>query len=203
MYLIKTPPIAKKIFCDYVWDIPTDEKVLYFTFDDGPIPEVTPMVLDILNDFSAKATFFCVGENVTKYPKIFDRILAEGHSVGNHTHNHLNGWQTPKNVYLDNIDQCAKVVQSKLFRPPYGKISREQAHVVKSNYKIIMWDILCGDFDRKVTAHDCFERMKKYATPGSIIVLHDSLKTHQCVKDALPATLKFFLDQGYRFERIV
>ncbi len=203
MYLVKTPPIAKKIFCDYVWDIPTEEKVLYFTFDDGPIPEVTPMVLDILRDFSAKATFFCVGDNVRKYPKIFERILSEGHSVGNHTFHHLNGWKTPKEIYLDDVEQCHKLVSSKLFRPPYGKITREQAHTLKSDYKIIMWDILCGDFDRRVTSNDCFARMKKHASPGSIIVLHDSLKTQKCVRQALPTTLQFFMDQGYRFERIV
>lgn len=202
MYLVKTPPIAKKIFCDYLWDIPTDEKVLYFTFDDGPIPEVTTMVLDILKDFSAKATFFCVGENVQKYPEIYQRILADGHAIGNHTQNHLNGWKTPKDVYLKNVSECSKLVESKLFRPPYGKITREQANALKPHYKVVMWDILCGDFDRKVSSQDCFARMKKHATPGSIIVLHDSIKTKECIQTALPKTLAFFQEQGYRFEKI-
>ncbi len=202
MYLVKTPPLAKKIFCDYLWDIPTEEKVLYFTFDDGPIPEVTPMVLDILKDYSAQATFFCVGENIEKHPHIFQRILDENHAVGNHTHNHLNGWKTPKDVYINNVSKCQKLVNSKLFRPPYGKITREQANTLKSQYTIVMWDILCGDFDKKVTSKNCFGRMKKHAVPGSIIVLHDSIKTKNCVQKALPETLEFFQKQGYRFEKI-
>ncbi len=202
MYLVKTPAIAKQLFCDYLWDIPTNEKVLYFTFDDGPIPDVTTMVLDILNDFSAKATFFCVGENVERNPKIYQRILDDGHTVGNHTFNHLNGWKTPKDVYLNNVAKCSKLVNSKLFRPPYGKITREQASFIKPDYKIVMWDILCGDFDQKVSSKDCFARMKKHAKPGSIIVLHDSVKTKNCVQAALPETLAFFLEQGYRFDAL-
>lgn len=202
MYLVKTPKLAKKLFSDYVWDIPTDEKVLYFSFDDGPIPHVTAMVLDILEEFSAKATFFCVGENVQKYPKIYERILRCDHAVGNHTYNHLNGWQTPNDVYLDNIHKCRKVVQSNLYRPPYGKITKEQAGVLKQDYRIIMWDIMCGDFDHNVTSDNCFERIKKHAEPGSIIVLHDNIKTEECVRSALPKTLEFFASQGYRFDKI-
>ncbi len=202
MYLVKTPNIAKQLFCDYTWDIPTDEKVLYFSFDDGPNPEVTDMVLGILKSYNAKATFFCVGDNVEKHPKIFDRILLDGHTVGNHTYNHLNGWKTPKEIYIKNINKCREVVQSNLFRPPYGKITREQAQVLKGDYKIVMWDILCGDFDGRVSSENCFDRMKKHAVPGSIIVLHDSEKTKECVQSALPKTLDFFLEQGYRFDAI-
>ena len=151
MYLVKTPPIIKTIFSDFVWSMDTDSKEVFITFDDGPIPELTPWVLDELKKYDFKATFFCVGDNVRKYPEIYQRIIAEGHSVGNHTYNHLNGWNNDLDTYLENIKKCDKVVSSDLFRPPYGKMKPNQSAVIKTEKSINMWDVLSGDFDQTIS----------------------------------------------------
>lgn len=199
MYLAKTPAFIQRLFPDYTWRIPTQERVLYLTFDDGPIPEVTPWVLDMLRTYNARATFFCVGENVQRYPEIFDRIIQEGHSVGNHTHQHLNGWNTEPGVYLDNVQQCATFVPGKLFRPPYGRLRPAQAGALKKMYRIILWDVLSGDFDQSIQAEECFQNIIRHSRPGSIVVLHDSLKSERNLRYALPALLEFYTKKGWKF----
>lgn len=202
MYFVRPPFLLKKIYEDCVWDIPTKEKVLYMTFDDGPIPEVTPWVLDLLRKYNAKATFFCIGENVKKNPAIFQRIADDGHTIGNHTYNHRNGWQVPNEHYFNNVKRGAKFISSKLFRPPYGKIKRSQSKVLQQDYTIIMWNVLCGDFDKDTSKKDCLRNAVKYTDKGSIIVFHDSLKAADNLFHVLPIFLRFFSQRGYRFEAI-
>lgn len=202
MYLIKTPDIIQRLFSNYTWCKPENEKVVYFTFDDGPIPDVTEWVLDQLDVFDAKGTFFCVGENVVKYPSIYQRILAEGHSVGNHTFNHLNGWNEDYLTYLRNIKKCSQVVDSKLFRPPYGRLKPKQALYLQRYYKIIMWEILSGDFDPKISPQKCYENIVNNVKSGSIVVLHDSLKSEKNLRYALPKALSTLKAKGYSFKAI-
>jgi len=201
MYLVKTPPFIQFIFSKLVWRFANTKKV-YLTFDDGPIPEATPFVLDLLKQENIKATFFCVGENVEKYPDIYQRILAEGHSVGNHTYNHLNAWKTDKKKYLANIDQASKYIESNLFRPPYGKISPSLSRQISDKYDIIMWDVLSGDFDTNLSAKDCLENVKSNSKEGSIIVFHDSIKAIEKLKYVLPLTIQFFKEKGLSMDKI-
>ena len=203
VYLIKTPQFIQNLFPSFTWRIPTTDKVLYLTFDDGPIPEVTPWVLDQLNQFGAKATFFCVGENIDKHPNIFDRVKEEGHSLGNHTYNHLNGWTTDNLPYFHNIRKCARKIDSDLFRPPYGKLKPRQVQFLSRHYRIVMWDILSGDFDPDISADQCYTNVESNAGPGSIIVFHDSIKAMPKLKVVLPKILKHFSRLGYRFEPMV
>ncbi len=186
----------------YLWQAESPAKVIYLTFDDGPIPEVTPWVLDTLAQYGAKATFFCVGENVERNPDIFQRLLAEGHAVGNHTYNHWNGWQTDTARYCNNIKKCSGVVKSHLFRPPYGRITATQRRYVQRYYRIVMWDVLSGDFDPEITPEACWVNVRDNAERGSIIVFHDSRKAEERLRYALPRTLEHFAAQGYRFEAI-
>lgn len=202
MYLVKTPKIVQRLFPRMVWCLPCDVPTLYLTFDDGPIPEVTPWVLNVLAQYGAKATFFCVGENVDKYPHIYEQVKKAGHALGNHTYNHLNGWVTNESDYLLNVQQCAKRVSSNLFRPPYGRLRLGQANRIHHEYEIIMWDVLSGDFDAQLKPEDCFENVIKYTQNGSIIVFHDSIKASKNLMFALPKVLAHFHANGYRFEVI-
>ncbi len=202
MYLTKTPAFIQSLFPDYIWRLPTSEPILYLTFDDGPIPDVTEWVLDQLSHFDAKATFFCVGENVQRHPDVYQRILSEGHAVGNHTHHHKNGWQTDKMQYLDNIAQCAKHVDSPLFRPPYGRLKPNQAKQIKQKYKVVMWDVLTGDFDPTIDAEECYHNILKSTKPGSILVFHDSIKAEATLKKVLPRVLKYYSELGYTFKAL-
>ena len=176
MYLVKTPRLIQNLFPNFKWSIPTKEKTVYLTFDDGPIPKVTPWVLDQLKAFGFKATFFCVGDNIKKYPEVFERIINEGHSVGNHTYNHLNGWTSDNINYFHNIRACAQQMNTKLFRPPYGRLKPKQAQFLQRHYDIIMWSLLSGDFDPNISKEMCLENVVSNLYPGSIIVFHDSLK---------------------------
>ncbi len=209
-YFIKTPWWLKKIYSRYTWSLPTSEKILYLTFDDGPHATVTPFVLDTLQQYQAKATFFCIGKNVAEQHAVYKRILEEGHAVGNHTHNHYNGWKTDDQVYINNILEAAKWIDSHLFRPPYGRISGFQAKNLqqlslnKSTQKtnIIMWDVLSADFDTTISGEDCLKHVIGKATKGSIIVFHDSEKAFPRLQYALPKTLAYFSEQGYSFRAI-
>ena len=165
-----------------IWEIKTSSKDVYLTFDDGPDPEVTPWVLDQLKAHNAKATFFCVGENVDKYPEVYKRILAEGHAVGNHTYNHLNGWETPYDKYIVNVKKCGHTFGSLLFRPPHGRMTRKQIRKLRSRYKIIMWSLLSGDFDKSISVTECAYNTVQYTEPGNIIVFHDSQKSKETSK---------------------
>ncbi len=189
-----------------MWDLSTEKKELFLTFDDGPIPEVTPWVLETLKKHRAKATFFCIGDNVRKHPDLFKQILTEGHAVGNHTFKHRNGWKTPTKAYLEDIRRCQEVMvsnsgSSTLFRPPYGKCTSAQSKaILKQNQQIIMWSIISKDYKAGLTKEQCFHRIKKKAKPGSIIVFHDSLKAEINMKYALEKTLEAFSD--YKFKKI-
>jgi peptidoglycan-N-acetylglucosamine deacetylase len=207
-YFVKTPWWLKKFYPGRVWDIETTEKIIYLTFDDGPHPVVTPFVLDELKKYNAKATFFCIGNNVTEYPAIYKRILNEGHRTGNHTQNHLNGWKSKNDVYLDNIAEAANHINSELFRPPYGRIKKSQAEkigtVIKNKEpKIIMWSVLSGDFDIAINNDKCLQNVMKNTKAGSIIVFHDSEKAYPKLEYALPKALKLFYEQGYSFGKLV
>jgi len=203
MYLVKTPSIIKKMFSSFVWDIPTKEKILYLTFDDGPHEKATPFVLDELKKHHAKATFFCIGKNVVQYPAIYQRILDEGHAAGNHTQHHLNGWKTKTNEYINDIREAANIIQSDLFRPPYGKIKRSQSSKVNSeSFSIIMWDVLSGDFDLNVSKEKCLQYVLNNAIGGSIIVFHDSTKAFEKLQYVLPKVLGYFTEKGYQFQAI-
>lgn len=202
MYLVKTPKLIQALMPAYLWRVPTHEKVLYLTFDDGPIPQVTPWVLEILRHYGAKATFFCVGENIQRYPEILRQLLAEGHSAGNHTHNHLNGWHTDNRVYFNNVRHCARLVKSNLFRPPYGRLLPSQRAFLQRHYRIVMWDVLSGDFDSGLSADQCYENVLAHTQPGSIVVLHDSIKAETKLRHVLPEILQHFTSEGYRFEAL-
>lgn len=202
MYLSKTPRLLQNILRSYTWYIPTAEKVVFLTFDDGPIPEATPWVLDTLRIFDAKATFFCVGDNVRKHPEVFQQILAEGHAVGNHTFNHLKGWKTDTSEYIDNVEKCAEMVESPLFRPPYGALKPSQTKQLKSQYRIVMWDVISGDFDPNISPEQCLQNVLENIQPGSIVLFHDSLKAEKRMRFALPRVLEKMAAEGWRFEKL-
>lgn len=201
MYLIKTPWWLKKWYSNFIWNIPSNDKIIYLTFDDGPHPTITPYVLNTLQQYNAKATFFCIGKNVEQHTTIYNNIIAQQHTVGNHTQNHLNGWKNKDEIYLNDIQQAAKNIDSKLFRPPYGRITKFKAKLlIKQGYKIVMWDVLSGDFDIHLSKEACAENVLLNATNGSIIVFHDSQKAKERLEYALPKVLDFFSKQGYQFK---
>jgi peptidoglycan/xylan/chitin deacetylase (PgdA/CDA1 family) len=196
-----------KFFPSLVSHIRTSERILFLTFDDGPVPEATPGVLELLKKFNAKATFFCVGSNVIKYESIYKQVINEGHSTGNHTFHHLNGWTCNKASYLENVVLCAKAIQSNpsaknFFRPPYGKLRFSQYAALKNEYKIFLWDVLTRDWESDRSAESCFERIKKNVRPGSIIVFHDSVKAKERMLPALEMTLEHYSSLGFRFEAL-
>ncbi|MBA2562247.1 MAG: polysaccharide deacetylase family protein [Chitinophagaceae bacterium] len=205
LYLIKTPWWLKKMYSGCIWDIKTDEKKLYLTFDDGPDPFATPFVLEQLKKYNAKATFFCIGKNVKEYFNLYSQMIEEGHKPGNHTYDHLNGWHTKDREYLENIAKAKQIIDSKLFRPPYGKISKFQLAQLKADrYKLktIMWSVLSGDFDNKISAENCFLNVTRNAKAGSIIVFHDSKKCFAKIQMALPKVLQYFSEKGFQFNAI-
>lgn len=202
MYFVKTPPLIKTLFSDYFWNNEQSADKIYLTFDDGPVPEVTPWVLDLLKSYNFKATFFCVGENVIKHKAIFNRILDEGHCVGNHTFNHLNGWRTDTASYIENVSKCNIFTESPLFRPPYGKLTPKQASILRQDYTVVMWDVLSGDFDTQITPERCVQNVLNNSTNGSVIVFHDSLKAWDKLKIALPVVLEYFNQKGLRSENM-
>jgi peptidoglycan-N-acetylglucosamine deacetylase len=199
MYLVKSPFWLKWLYPSLTWNKSRVDKTIYLTFDDGPIPVVTPFVLRTLKKFNAQATFFCIGDNVQKHPEIYQQVVQEGHKVGNHTFNHLNGWKTDDAEYINNIAKCADLVHSNFFRPPYGQGKRSQYSILNTQYSIIMWDVLSGDFDELITAEKCLKNVIKYTRNGSIVVFHDSLKAFPRLEHALPAALDYWHRQGYRF----
>jgi peptidoglycan/xylan/chitin deacetylase (PgdA/CDA1 family) len=206
-YWVKTNTFIKKIFSSYFWDIPNNRNEVYLTFDDGPIPVITDWVLSELEKHNASATFFCIGKNIQENPEVFKRIIKNGHAIGNHTHNHLDGWTTKTKHYLKNIELCSQTMANEdfhfgenqktpLFRPPYGKIKRSQTlELKKLGYKIIMWDILSADFDTEITKEECLNNVLKNASSGSIIVFHDSKKAFEKLHYVLPKVLDF-LDEN-------
>lgn len=202
MYLVKTPQFIQTLFPNFVWKIPGGEDEIYLTFDDGPIPEVTPWVLDLLRRNDAQATFFCVGDNIRKHPDVFSAVLADGHSTGSHSFHHLNGWTTENIQYFHDVRNGARAAKTALFRPPYGRLTRRQAMFLQRHYDIIMWDVLSADFDEQLSGEQCFQNVTAHAGPGSIIVFHDSLKAEAQLKWALPKVLDHFGSRGFRFKAI-
>jgi peptidoglycan-N-acetylglucosamine deacetylase len=200
MYPVKPPPLIRWLTQKWLtWDMPAEGQKIYLTFDDGPVPEVTPEVLRILEHHHAKATFFCVGENVQKYPQLFDSVKAAGHGLGNHTFNHLPAWRSPAGDYLRNVDECRKVVNSRLFRPPHGQLTPWLIHELSPHFKIILWTVLTGDFDQQVSPERCAENALRNTRPGAIVVFHDSIKASKNMLFALPVFLEHFKSRGAEF----
>jgi peptidoglycan-N-acetylglucosamine deacetylase len=206
--MFRSPIILPWLYPDLIWKIPTQEKKLYLTFDDGPVPEVTEFVLDELTKAKAKATFFCIGDNIRKHPDVFRKISKDGHTIGNHTFNHLKGWNTTVAEYVDNVKLCdneLSIVNYQLsiplFRPPYGRITRPQIKALK-DYKIIMWDVLTHDYSKNISPNRCLNGSIAATRQGSIIVFHDSLKAERNMRYALPRFLDHFSNKGFTFEGI-
>ncbi|HKJ07396.1 MAG TPA: polysaccharide deacetylase family protein [Flavobacteriaceae bacterium] len=212
-YFVKTPYFIKLLLYKYVWHMPKKHNAIYLTFDDGPTPTITPWVLDQLKKYNAKATFFCIGKNIEKYPEIFKQIIAEGHTIGNHTYNHVNATKNTKEVYLNSIKKTEKILykhlgeenisNTKLFRPPYGVLNFKQANsILKLGYKIIMWDVLSADFDKNAPKEKCLNNVIKNTESGSIIVFHDSDKSADKLKFILPKVLDYYSFKGCSFKSI-
>ena len=211
-YLVKTPSLIKFVFRNLVWSFSKKEKVIYLTFDDGPTPEITEWTLQELNKYNAKATFFCIGKNIQQHPEIFQKIIENNHSIGNHTHNHLNGIKTTTSNFIKNIEDSENCIQknsklktqnSKLFRPPYGKLRFSQSRKIREKgYKIIMWDVLSADFDTSISKKKCLENVIRNTKNGSVIVFHDSEKATKNLQFVLPQVLEYYTYKGFAFNRI-
>ena len=202
-YFVKTPLLLKKLYPECLWHVKTQDKILYLTFDDGPDPQATMFVLNELKKYNARATFFCVGKNVKEHFDIYKQIINAGHKPGNHTYNHLNGWKTKDKIYLDDIRNASDIIDTHFFRPPYGKITKFQLKALQGkNFMLrpVMWDVLSGDFDLKISAENCYLNVINHSQPGSIIVFHDSLKAFSRLEYALPRVLKFFTEKKYEFK---
>ncbi|WP_454801584.1 polysaccharide deacetylase family protein [Mucilaginibacter phyllosphaerae] len=202
MYLVKTPWWLKKLYPQLIWNTKPGARCIYLTFDDGPIPIVTPFVLNILKKYNARATFFCIGDNVSKHPDVFAEVKKAGHAIGNHTYNHLRGWATDSQTYLENYLKADAVLDTPLFRPPYGRIKRKQIKMLKQarpDIQIIMWDVLSGDFDMALNRSESLNYVLKNAADGSIVLFHDSLKAFHKLEYVLPLVLEHFTKQGYTF----
>jgi peptidoglycan/xylan/chitin deacetylase (PgdA/CDA1 family) len=208
-YWVSTGSFIKALFSKYVWAIPNQENKIFLTFDDGPIPEITEWVLEELKKYDAKATFFCIGNNIEKNPAIFNKILADGHAIGNHTFNHRNGWKSSLEDYIEEVRLCDLQIKAHtpkgglLFRPPYGKLKPAQAmELRKKGYKIIMWEVLSADFDHSISPQKCLKNVISNTTSGSVVVFHDSIKGYENLKYTLPIALKYWHQKGYQFEGI-
>lgn len=205
LYLVKTPWWLQKLYPECTWQMSGAEKIIYLSFDDGPHPSATPFVLDELKKLDAKGTFFCIGKNVEENTAIYKRILDEGHAVGNHTHQHLNGWITPEDAYLEDIVEAGKLIASNLFRPPYGKVTKAQLKKLSAKPYLlspVMWTVLSGDFDPRLSKENCLNNVLHKTTKGSIIVFHDSGKAFEKLQFVLPKVLSFFTEKGFQFKTI-
>jgi peptidoglycan-N-acetylglucosamine deacetylase len=206
----RTPFFLPWFYPSLIWKMPVQEKELYLTFDDGPVSGPTEFVLETLHKFGAQATFFCIGENIRKYEQVFKQIIRHGHTIGNHTFNHLNGWKTKTREYDENVKRChheiaahglSEVSSLKLFRPPYGRISRDQIKAL-SDYHIIMWDVLSVDYDKNLMPEKCLKNTIGATRPGSIVVYHDSFKAEKNLVFALPRYLEYFAERGFTFKSL-
>ena len=200
MKLFKIPQFVKWIYPKRIWGISVSEPIVYLTFDDGPIPEITPWILDFLKSKNIKATFFCVAENVLKYPKIYNRIFKEGHSVGNHSFDHNNGYKTDYVSYIESFEKADSIIKSNLYRPPYGKMTKRQERQIRKTHKIIMWSWLSYDFDELVSIEKILKKAKCQVKPGSILVLHDNTKIIERTKLLLPQLVELLVQKGFKFE---
>ncbi len=191
------PRFLRYLFKHTLWQKKTSSKVIYLTFDDGPTPEITTQVLDILDKYDWKATFFCVGENVHKYPEIYQEVLRRGHRTGNHSYNHLKGYKYSCDEYVENVNKASTLIDSKLFRPPYGRITFQQIKALRKDYQIIMWDVITHDYDKQLSPHQVLNNVKNNLRKGSIVVFHDSVKAKSNVLTALPPAIEFWKENGY------
>lgn len=206
-YWVKAPAWLKKILPKgLIWNMPaTPEPTVYLTFDDGPHPTITQFILDQLAAYNAKGTFFCIGKNVVLYPEAYQKLITAGHTIANHTHNHLNGWKTNPQDYIDNIQVAAQHISSHAFRPPYGRIRRSQVKMLQAlspNWKIYMWDVLSADFDTQITGEKCLDNVLKHIRPGSIVVFHDSDKAWERMSYALPHVLAHCKKQNWQMKAL-
>lgn len=199
MYTVRSPLLLRWLYPTLTWHQSRTEKRIFLTFDDGPIPDVTPFVINTLKSYDIKGTFFCVGENIKKHPDLFDQLVENGHRIGNHTYNHLNGWQTADDIYLQNVAKCQQLTGTDLFRPPYGRGRRSQYRQLHTSHRIIMWDVLSGDFDLKLRPEKCLRNVIRHARNGSIVVFHDNIKAIPRITYALPRAIEHWLDEGYTF----
>ncbi len=199
---VHLPRIITNWFLEAIWHIDDGQKTVYLTFDDGPVPEITDWVLSLLKQENIQATFFVVGENAFKHPEVFQRVLEEGHVVGNHTYNHLQGIKTANYEFFKNIEKADKLVKSNLFRPPHGWLTRKQYKFLSIKYKIIMWDVISCDYDKKLPGEKVVKNVLKFVRPGSIITFHDSIKAEKNLRYALPIVIKKLKEQGYSFKKI-
>jgi hypothetical protein len=207
-FWVKTNSIVKRLFFNQIWDIPNTEKKVFLTFDDGPTPEITEWVLNVLETHQIRATFFCIGHNIEKHPELFKKVIAAGHQIGNHTFNHLKGWKTDNSTYIRNVKACEDTIvkysdgkiNSRLFRPPYGKIKPSQSRLLrKQGYRIIMWDVISMDFDKTITPEKCLQNVIENVEQGSIIVCHDSVKAFGNLEYLLPKVIQNLQERGFRF----
>ena len=196
---IQFPDVLRPFLGKLLWRKNPSEKVIYLTFDDGPVPEVTPLVLDLLDEYNLKATFFCVGENVEKYPEVYKEVLRRGHKTGNHTYNHLKGIAVSTNEYVTNVEKAATQIDSKLFRPPYGRIKNSQKKALLEDYEIVMWDIITRDYDSRLSPVSIMQNIKRYSRNGSLVVFHDSIKAERNMLTVLPLAIEYWNSKGYRF----
>jgi peptidoglycan/xylan/chitin deacetylase (PgdA/CDA1 family) len=202
MFIEQPPWIYRVFFPGTVWRVRPEEKCVYLTFDDGPVPELTPWVLDVLDSYHIKATFFCVGDNVRKHPDIYRMVLERGHRVGNHTFNHIQGVSNRSKDYLKNVAKAAEWIESDLFRPPHGHMRMPQLLQLKKAYRLIMWDVVTRDYSPHMTSQGVINVIKKYTRNGSIIVFHDSLKAKGRIEEALPQSIEWLIAQGYQFKML-
>ena len=197
---VQFPDLLRPFMGKLLWRKNTSEKVIYITFDDGPVPEVTPLVLDLLDEYNLKATFFCVGENVEKYPEIYNEVLRRGHKTGNHTYNHLKGVSVSTEEYVANVQKASGIIDSKLFRPPYGRMNYKQRKALKGEYEIVMWDLITQDYNKKLSPNTIMQNIKRYSRNGSLVVFHDSIKAERNMLTVLPRAIEYWNSRGYRFD---
>jgi len=196
---IQVPDLLRPLLGKLTWRRDPSSKVIYITFDDGPVPEVTPLVLDLLDKYNIKATFFCVGDNVRKHPEVYAEVVGRGHKTGNHTFNHIKGFSFSEDEYVANVEKAAEYIDSELFRPPYGRIKRSQIKRLQSRYEIIMWDLITYDYDRKLSKESILRNVKHYSRNGSIVVFHDSIKAKDNMFAVLPMAIEYWNSQGYTY----
>ena len=199
---IKPPKIIRKLFPTFIWNFPDEKDGIFLTFDDGPRPEVTPWVLDILDKYNAKATFFCIGKNVEMFPELFEEVKRRGHAVGNHSYSHVKGWGMKTGDYVRDIDIAGDMIKSNLFRPPYAQIGPNQARMLNERYHTIMWNIISRDYNRNISGEACARNVIPYIEPGAIIVFHDSIKCAPNLFEALPKVLEAIKEKGLVCKRI-
>ena len=197
---VKSPFICRFFSRDHlICDVPTTGKEIYLTFDDGPVPEITPAILDILKEREVQATFFCLGANVAENPDLFERQRGDGHAIGNHTYHHLHGWKSPPAAYVEDVTRCESLFQTRLFRPPYGKFTPSQYLLLRKRYLFVLWSVLVHDYRRRIKPEQCLDFTIRNTRPGSIVLFHDSLKAAENALYVLPRFLDHFLERGYRF----